>query len=64
MSKFWKIVTLMLGLIALYLVLEHFAGATSIISTLAAGTMSIFGTLQGRSVTAYGANVAAQTVAT
>lgn len=64
MSKIWKIVTLMLGLIALYLVLEHFAGATSIISTLAAGTMSVFGTLQGRTVSAYGQTVSAQTVAT
>lgn len=63
MSKFWKIVTLMLGLIALYLVLEHFAGASSIISTLAAGGMAIFGTLQGRQVSGYGQTIAAQPVA-
>lgn len=64
MSKFLKIVGLMLGLIALYLVLEHFAGAADVISSLAAGGMAIFGTLQGRSVSAYGSSVAAQTVAT
>lgn len=57
MSRIWKLVATMLALIALYLVLEHFAGATSVISTLAAGTMSIFGTLQGRNVSAYGVQV-------
>lgn len=53
------IVGVMLALIALYLVLEHATGAAGLIGALAAGGMSIFGTLQGRPVSAYGAQVAA-----
>lgn len=53
------IVGTMLALIALYLILEHSAGAAQVIGTIGAGTMAIFGTLQGRSVTAYGESVGA-----
>lgn len=60
MARNWLgIVGLMLALIALYLVLEHATGAAGILGALGAGTMAIFGTLQGRSVTAYGESIAA-----
>ena len=55
------IVGTMLALIALYLLLEHATGAASVISSLGAGTMAIFGTLQGRQVSAYGSSVGAST---
>lgn len=60
MARNWLgIVGVMLTLIALYLVLEHAAGAAQVLGTLGAGTMAIFGTLQGRSVQAYGESITA-----
>lgn len=50
---------IMLGLIALFLVLEYAGGATSLIGALASGAMGVFGTLQGRSVSGGGYSVGA-----
>ncbi|HZU18296.1 MAG TPA: hypothetical protein VFD01_17050 [Candidatus Dormibacteraeota bacterium] len=55
----WVMVAL--SLIALYLLLEHAAQAAQVISTIGAGTMALFGTLQGRNVTAYGETIGAST---
>jgi hypothetical protein len=51
------IVGTMLALIALYLILQNAGGAAQVIGTIGAGTMAIFGTLQGRNVTAYNETV-------
>lgn len=60
MARNWLgVVGVMLALIALYLVLEHATGAAGLIGALGAGTMAIFGTLQGRAVNAYNMSVAA-----
>jgi hypothetical protein len=48
------IIGVMLFLIALYLVLEKAAGASSILGTLAAAGVAVFGTLQGRNVSGVG----------
>jgi hypothetical protein len=47
----WAVVGVCLFLIALYLVLENAGGASSVLSTLFAGTSQTFGILQGRNVT-------------
>ena len=59
MARNWLgVVGVMLALIALYLVLEHATGAAGLIGALGAGTMAVFGTLQGRSVSAYNETIA------
>ncbi len=51
------VIGIMLGLIALYLILEKAGGASQLLSTLATGGMAIFGTLQGRNVSGGGVQV-------
>jgi hypothetical protein len=48
------VIGVVLVLIALYLILEHYAGATSILSSLANGSIGLVGTLQGRTVSGGG----------
>jgi len=55
------VIGVMLALVALYLLLEHAGGASQIFSTLAASGMALFGTLQGRTTSAYGMTVGAPT---
>ncbi|HET9059165.1 MAG TPA: hypothetical protein VFN61_04530 [Acidimicrobiales bacterium] len=50
----WAVVGVVLFLIALYLVLEHFGGASALLSTLFNGSTLLAGTLQGRKVTGGG----------
>lgn len=47
-SGFWTAIGVALSLIALYLVLVHFAGAQGVLGTLFSGLQGTFTTLQGR----------------
>jgi hypothetical protein len=55
--NFWAVIGVVLFLIALYLVLENYVGATNILSNLFSGSVGLAGTLQGRSVTVGGVKV-------
>ena len=52
----WAVVGVLLFLIALYLVLEHYTGATNILGTLFNGSTVLASTLQGRGVGSVSAN--------
>lgn len=56
----WAVVGVVLFLIALYLVLENYGGASSVLGTLFSGATVLTGTLQGRSVSSGGISIQAQ----
>jgi hypothetical protein len=51
------VIGVVLALIALYLILEHATGATSILGSLAGGSLATIGVLQGRNVSGGGYSI-------
>lgn len=51
------VIGVILALVALYLILEKGANATSILGALTSGSIGLVGTLQGRSVSSGGTSV-------
>lgn len=57
MSRIEAIIGTMLGLILVYLLVKNASAVNTIFNSLAGATVGIFGTLQGRSVEAFGVNL-------
>ncbi len=56
-NSIWTVVGAILFLVAMYLVLENFLGASSILGSLFTGSTALIGTLQGRPVSGSGVKV-------